>query len=75
MKGRKVFVNKEHQIEWMLASGARQMNELQPIEAKQLGGSVAGRDAAVSGRLAEAGEKGAARSREIAAEFRRRRRS
>ena len=73
VKGRRVFVNKEHQLDWMVAGGARQMNELQPLEAKQLGGSVAGSEAAASGRLAEAGEKGAARSREIAAEFRKRR--
>lgn len=70
LKGRRVFVNKEHQLRWMLDGGAREMNALQPIEAKQLGGAIAGREAAESGRLAEAGEKGGARSREIAARFR-----
>lgn len=75
VKGRRVFVNKEHQLDWMLAGGAREMNALQPVEAKQLGGAVAGREAVTSGRLAEAGEKGAVRSREIADEFRARRSS
>jgi hypothetical protein len=71
--GRRVFLNKEHQLEWMLAGGAREMNALQPVEAKQLGGSLAGAEAAHSGRLAEASRKGAARSREIAENLRSRR--
>jgi len=68
--GRRVFVNKEHQLAWMLAGGAKLMNELQPVEAKQLGGRIVGKAAAESGRLAEAAKLGAARSREIAEEFR-----
>jgi len=66
-----VFVDKEHQLAWMHAGGAAELNALQPLEAKRLGGSVAGRQAARSGRLTEAGLKGAQRSREIAAKFRR----
>jgi hypothetical protein len=70
-KGKRVFVNKEHQIEWMLAGGAREIGALQPIEAKQLGGQAAGRLATNSGRLAEAGLKGAQRAHEIAVEYKR----
>ena len=54
----------------MLDGGARELNRLQPLEAKQRGGSRAGREAAVSGRLAVAGAKGAKRSHEIAEQFR-----
>jgi len=60
----------EHQLEWMIAGGAREMNALQPIEAKEKGGSVAGKQAAETGRLREASLKGAARLREIAARYR-----
>jgi len=56
----------------MVAGGASEMNKLQPIEAKQLGGRIIGKQAAESGRLAEAGKIGAARSREIAEDFRNR---
>lgn len=70
VKGRRVFVDKEHQLRWMLAGGAREMNALQPIEAKQAGGQTAGTYSRDSGRLAEAGLKGAQRSHEIAEEFR-----
>jgi hypothetical protein len=66
VKGRRVFVNKEHQLSWMLQGGASEMNALQPIEAKQRGGHVTGSDAAQNGRLAEAAKKGGAKSREIA---------
>lgn len=65
--------NKEHQLEWMLAGGAREIGAMQPIEAKQLGGSVAGRMAQESGRLAQAGQLGARRAQEISLEYRRRR--
>jgi hypothetical protein len=61
-----VFVDKEHQLQWMLNGGASEMNTLQPIEAKQLGGHTAGTQAQESGRLAEASKKGGAKSREIA---------
>lgn len=70
VKGKRVFVNKEHQLAWMLNGGASQMNALQPIEAKARGGEIAGEQAALNGRLAEAGKKGAERSREIAEAFR-----
>lgn len=69
VKGKRVFVNKEHHLQWMVAGGASQMNALQPLEAKQLGGHVAGTSAVENGRLAEAAKKGAARSREIAERF------
>ncbi len=70
--GRRVFVNKEHQLAWMVAGGAREIGALQPIEAKRLGGQVAGRAGAESGSLAAAGLKGAKRAHEIAQEFRQR---
>jgi hypothetical protein len=68
-----VFVNKEHQLDWMHSGGAAEMNRLQPLEAKELGGHIAGTKAARSGRLAEAGRLGAEKSREIALSFQRRR--
>lgn len=67
------FVNKEHQLEWMAAGGARELNALLPLEARQRGGSTAGRAVADSGQLAEAGRKGATRAAEIAAAWRQRR--
>jgi len=70
VKGRRVFVNKEHQLAWMAAGGAKLMNDLQPIEAKQLGGRITGQQALESGRLAEAARKGGAKSREIAEAWR-----
>lgn len=70
VKGRKVFVNKEHQLKWMRDGGASQMNALQPVEAKATGGHVAGTNAVETGRLLEAGMKGAEKSREIARRFR-----
>jgi len=72
-KGKRVFVDKEHQLRWMIAGGAREIGALEPPEARAKGGTVAGADAAASGRLREASTKGAARAREIAAEFRARR--
>lgn len=62
----RVFVDKEHQLTWMSAGGAREIAALQPIEDKQRGGRVAGEQAAKAGRLMEAAAKGGARSREIA---------
>lgn len=73
ISGRRVFVNKEHQLDWMLAGGAREIGALEPPEARRRGGEVAGRQASESGRLADAGLKGAERAREIAVEYRRRR--
>ena len=54
VKGRRVFVNKEHQLAWMVAGGAREMNALLPDEARARGGHVAGTIAFNSGRLKEA---------------------
>lgn len=71
--GRRVFVNKEHQLDWMVGGGAREIGSLEPPEARAAGGKIAGRRQAESGRLAEAGLRGADRAREIAAEHRRRR--
>jgi hypothetical protein len=66
----KSFVDKEHQLAWMDRGGATAMNAMQPAESKVRGGSVSGTRAAESGRLAEAGLKGAARAREIAEVYR-----
>lgn len=71
VKGKRVFVNKEHQLLWMNSGGAREIGALQPIEAKRLGGHVAGRIGAESGALARAGLIGAQRAHDIAVEFRR----
>jgi hypothetical protein len=70
VRGKRVFVNKEHQLRWMHAGGAREIGALQPLEAKAEGGKTAGAAAAASGRLKEASRKGAARAREIAERFR-----
>jgi hypothetical protein len=70
VKRGRAFVDKEHQLAWMNSGGAREMNALQPLEAKIKGGSVAGREASASGRLREASLQGAARSREIAERYR-----
>ena len=42
------------------------MNALQPVEAKRKGGETAGTQAAMTGRLQEAAERGVARSRTCA---------
>ncbi len=67
--GRK-YVNKAHQIAHMRAGEASRLNGLQPVESKRAGGHVAGKQAAASGRLAEAAKKGGARSHEIAVNLR-----
>lgn len=69
----RVFVDKEHQLDWMFSGGAREMNRLQPVEGKRRGGAVAGQQAVISGHLARAGQRGAARSRAIATRFKSRR--
>jgi hypothetical protein len=71
VRRRRTFVNKSHQLLWMAAGGAKEMNALLPDEVRERGGRTTVRRAAASGRLREAGVKGAARSREIADEFRR----
>lgn len=70
VSGRRVFVNKEHQLAWMHAGGARELNSLLPLEVRQQGGQTVGRRLHDSGQLQEAANKGGARSREIAAEVR-----
>ncbi len=70
LKGARKFVDKEHQLRWMVAGGAREIGALQPHEAKVKGGTVVGHEAAASGRLRVASTKGATRTREIAADFR-----
>lgn len=69
-KRQRKFVNKEHHLDWMVAGGASQMNAAQPIEAKKLGGHVAGTALRDTGHLAEIGKLGVARSLEISAEWR-----
>jgi hypothetical protein len=64
---RRVFLDKEHQLAWMDAGGAAQLNALQPVEAKKRGGRTAGTDAVLSGRLTEAGLRGAETARVVAA--------
>jgi hypothetical protein len=70
-----VFVNKEHQLDWMVAGGAREIGALTPPEARSRGGVRAGAQARDSGRLQEASVLGGQRSREIAERARRRRAS
>ncbi len=70
VKAGRVFVNKEHQLTWMNAGGARETGALQPREAKVKGGQVAGHAAAASGRLLEAAQQGGAKSHAIAAQMR-----
>ena len=64
-----MFVNKEHQLTWMVSGGAKELNALMPEAARARGGHIAGRIAANSGRLRKAAEKGGAKSREIARTF------
>jgi len=66
-------VDKEHQLDWMLAGGARDIGAMQPPDARAEGGRTAGRQRAMSGDLLEAGRKGAERARAIAEEWRARR--
>lgn len=67
---RRTFVNKEHQLRWMSEGGASELNALQPIEAKILGGSISGKNAAESGRLDEMRPKAIDAVREITERFR-----
>ena len=63
---RRVFLNKEHQLAWMHAGGARELNSMLPDGVRQRGGHTAGTRLASSGQLEEFAKKGGARSREIA---------
>ncbi len=67
-RGRK-FVDKEHQLAWMHAGGASEMNAQLPHEVRVRGGQTAGIQARENGRLYEAAIVGGARSREIARAF------
>src|SRR5688572_24353929 len=44
------FVDNVHQLRWMAAGGAREMNALLPHEVRQRGGHTSGTRAAESGR-------------------------
>jgi hypothetical protein len=67
---RRRFVNKVHQLEWMASGGARELNALQPVEAKEKGGAVSGKKAAESGRLDEMRPKAIEAVREITERWR-----
>jgi hypothetical protein len=62
VKPGRTFVDKEHQLEWMLAGGGRELNALQPFEAKQRGGKVAGDLGVSTGQLAEKAKAGGRRA-------------
>lgn len=64
-KGR-VFLNKEHQIRWLNAGGAAELNALLPAEVRVRGGRTAGVADLESGRLAKASKLGAAKVQAIA---------
>ncbi len=66
-------MNREHQLDWMFAGGASQMNAMQPIAAKIKGGATSGQQAAESGRLTEAAQRAGEQARKFAAEYRTRR--
>lgn len=69
----KSYVDNEHRIEHMLAGEAKRMNALLPDEVRRAGGHTSGKAAAESGRLAEAGLKGAESARRTAERLRARR--
>lgn len=68
-KGR-VFVNKEHQLNWLNAGGASELNALLPDEVRVRGGHTAGAAALKSGQLSKASQLGAAKVRAIAQQMR-----
>jgi hypothetical protein len=70
---KRTFLSKEHQLAWMYAGGAREMNALLPTEVRERGGHTAGTQAHRSGRLRRASAKGAKRSKQIARDVRKRR--
>ena len=69
-KGTRVFIDKRHQLAWMAAGGAAELNSLQPLEAKARGGATAGKQSAANGKLLAAGKKGGQKAHEIALEVR-----
>jgi hypothetical protein len=56
-KGNKAFVDRMHQYDWLAAGGAAEIGALEPLEARQEGGRIAGKIAKTSGRLAEMTDK------------------
>ncbi len=70
VSGKRVFVNKEHQLTWMAAGGAREIGALEPPEARARGGHVAGTILRDTGQLADAGRKGGQKAKEIAERWR-----
>ena len=70
--GKRVFVNKEHQLVWMNDGGARSLNELLPHEVRSRAGHVSGNLSAASGRLDKIRVKAARATKRIAREFRKR---
>jgi hypothetical protein len=66
-----VFVNKEYQLDWMVAVGARERGALEPAEARSRGGARSGAQVRDSGMLLQVSAKGGLRSREIARRMRR----
>jgi hypothetical protein len=70
IKGNRVFVNKEHQLAWLNAGGARELNAMLPEEVRVRGGKTAGRISVESGHLHEARPLSVIRVREITAKFR-----
>jgi len=70
VKRGRTFVNREHQLDWMYAGGASQMNAMQPIEGKIRGGATSGQQAAAAGRIQEVGVRAAQEAREFAARYR-----
>ena len=65
--GKRVFVDKAHQLAWMHAGGAAELAALLPDDARCRGGKTAGKKAVVSGNLREAARLGGQRVHEIAA--------
>ncbi len=70
VKGKRVFVDKAHQLAWIQAGGASELNALLPEEVRVRGGESAGRISVESGHLDEARPLSVARVREITAVFR-----
>jgi hypothetical protein len=67
IKGKRVFLDKEHQLAWMQAGGGAELAALLPDDARSRGGKTAGNKAVVSGHLREAARLGGRRVHEIAA--------
>lgn len=71
VKSKRVFVNKEHRLAWMVTGGAREIDAFQPVGSKRVDSQIAGRAGVESDPLTRAGLKGAQRSREISDGLRR----